>query len=177
MVGLAAQRLKKPPPLGGPDQGLPDGPGVGERLKALEAHPSLRGARVLNEEIPDTVEFERAESVDVQLVTDSARPQDPDDGPLPLLGSPWGPSHAQPGGSAPHKEGKRRNRAKVQDQKNQGFCQGSGPRRGLSLASAYDGRLRRIRQARWAAPKPLSMFTTPTPEAHEFSMARRAASP
>jgi hypothetical protein len=34
-----------------------------------------------------------------------------------------------------------------------------------------------IRWARQAAPKPLSMFTTPTPAAHEFSIAKSAEMP
>ena len=42
---------------------------------------------------------------------------------------------------------------------------------------SYETRLRRIRQARWAAPKPLSMLTTVSPAAHELSMASSAARP
>src|SRR5215471_16001437 len=66
---------------------------------------------------------------------------------------------------------------KIQDQQNQRFCQG---RRGScdgGLTPSGTARLRRIRQARWAAPKPLSMFTTPTPEEQELSIARSAARP
>ena len=66
---------------------------------------------------------------------------------------------------------------RIQDQQNQRVCQGRRGSCDSGVTPAPPRRPRRIRQARWAAPKPLSMFTTPTPEAQELSMARSAARP
>ncbi len=50
-------------------------------------------------------------------------------------------------------------------------------RRVAALEHFPDRHARQIRLAAAAAPKPLSMFTTVTPAAHELSMPRSAASP
>src|SRR5262245_14528623 len=56
----------------------------------------------------------------------------------------------------------------LKDVQNQRVCQVFG---------GGEGVVRRMVQARYPAPKPLSMLTTATPEAHELSMARSAARP